>query len=173
MIPIHNERGELVAYCGRAVDGSQPRYRFPPDSPNRKSCSTSTAPPRRRKRVVVVVEGFFDCLQLHQAGVCAVVALMGSALYEPQQRLLLQRFPRVILMLDGDAAGRRATADIAAQLRLTASVQVIHLARTDAAGPDCPTEPIRHVLVARRRSRTHWPSLLEEVSASSCQPQRR
>jgi DNA primase len=56
-----------------------------------------------------------------------VVALMGAALYESQQRALLQRFRRVILMLDGDDAGRRATATIAARLQAHASVRVIHL----------------------------------------------
>ncbi len=51
---------------------------------------------------VVVVEGFFDCMKVHQAGIRSVVALMGSALYEPQRQILLQRFRRVILLLDGD-----------------------------------------------------------------------
>jgi DNA primase len=63
------------------------------------------------------VEGFFDCLKLYQAGVPALAGLMGAALYEPQQRALLGHFRSVILMLDGDAAGRRATAVMAAQLR--------------------------------------------------------
>jgi DNA primase len=79
------------------------------------------------KSVVVVVEGFFDCFRLHQAGVRSVVPLMGSGLYEPQQRMLLERFQRVILMLDSDTAGGRATADIAAKLRAHCSVQWIQL----------------------------------------------
>lgn len=45
VIPIHNAHAELVAYCGRALDGSAPRYRFPRALPNRKSCSISTALP--------------------------------------------------------------------------------------------------------------------------------
>jgi DNA primase len=52
---------------------------------------------------------------------------MGSALYPSQQRLLLERFQRVVLLLDGDAAGRRASADIAARLRPHCALQVIHL----------------------------------------------
>ena len=71
---------------------------------------------------MVVVEGFFDCLKVHQAGVLGVVALMGSTLYEEQKRALLRHFRSIILMLDGDTAGRRATTAIAAQLRPYAAV---------------------------------------------------
>ena|SRR5689334_21030405 len=79
------------------------------------------------KQSVVVVEGFFDCMKLHQAGVHAAVALMGSVLYELPQRALIQRFQRVVLMLDGDAAGRHATTDIAAQLRAYCSIKIVRL----------------------------------------------
>ena len=82
----------------------------------------------------MVVEGFFDCLKVHQAGMPAVIALMGAALYPSQQRLLLEHFRRVILMLDGDEPGRRATVAIAARLRPYTSLNAIHL--PDSAQPD-------------------------------------
>jgi len=85
VIPIHDEGGELVAYCGRAVDGSQPRYRFPWGFAKSKVVFNLYRAVATGQQAVVVVEGFFDCLQLHQAGVPAVVALMGAALYEGQQ----------------------------------------------------------------------------------------
>lgn len=145
VIPIHNERGELVAYCGRALDGAQPRYRFPSGFPKSEilfNLHRAVAPGRQ---TVVVVEGFFDCLKLRQAGIVSAVALMGAALYASQQRLLLERFSRIILMLDGDDAGRRATDDIARRLRQHASVRVIHL--PDGTQPDqLPPEAIRHFL---------------------------
>lgn len=135
VIPIHDARGELVAYCGRALDGTQPRYRFPSGFAKAEVLfNLHRAASDESAAVVVVVEGFFACLKLHQAGVRSVVALMGSALYQSQQRQLLERFRRVILMLDGDAAGRRATATIATQLQQHASVSVIHL--PDAVQPD-------------------------------------
>jgi DNA primase len=127
VIPLHNHLGELVAYGGRAVDDSEPRYRFPPGFAKSEILFNFHRAAAAAKPVVVVVEGFFDCFQLHQAGVRSVVALMGSALYESQQRLLLERFRHVILMLDGDAAGRRATAEAAVRLRPHCTVQVIHL----------------------------------------------
>jgi hypothetical protein len=43
-IPIYDEHGRLVAYCGRSVAAELPRYKFPPDSGNRLCCSTTIAP---------------------------------------------------------------------------------------------------------------------------------
>jgi DNA primase len=148
VIPIHNARGELVAYCGRAIDRTQPRYRFPSGFPKSEVLFNLHRAAAVGHQTAIVVEGFFDCLKLHQAGIAAVVALMGAALYESQQRQLLERFRRVILMLDGDAAGRRATATITAHLQQHASVGVIHL--PDAVQPDqLSTEAIRQFLQAR------------------------
>jgi DNA primase len=134
VIPIHNERGELVAYCGRAVDGTQPRYRFPSGFAKSEFVFNLHRAAAAGQPTAVVVEGFFDCLKVHQAGVLGVVALMGSTLYEEQKRALLRHFRSIILMLDGDTAGRRATTAIAAQLRPYAAVRVIHLA--DGVQPD-------------------------------------
>ena len=134
VVPIHNERGELVAYCGRALDGTKPRYRFPAGFAKSEFVFNLHRAAAATQQTVVLVEGFFDCLKLHQAGVPAVVALMGAALYEAQQAALLRHFRSIILMLDGDTAGRRATAAITAQLRPHATVRVIHLA--DGVQPD-------------------------------------
>lgn len=148
VIPIHNQRGELVAYCGRALDRSQPRYRFPSGFAKSEILfnlhrATATGQPE-----VVVVEGFFDCLKLHQAGVPAVVALMGAALYEAQQRALLQHFQHVILMLDGDPAGRLATANLTTRLRPHTAVEVVPL--PDGVQPDqLSTEALRAILQIR------------------------
>ena len=54
---------------------------------------------------VVVVEGFFDCMKVTQAGF-PCVALMGSTMSKTQEKLLEKGFGEVILMLDGDDAGR-------------------------------------------------------------------
>ena len=71
---------------------------------------------------------FFDCLKVYQAGFGSVVALMGSALYKYQRRLLIQRFPQIVLMLDGDAPGRRAAAVASARLSGDCSVRTVPLA---------------------------------------------
>jgi DNA primase len=134
VIPIYNECGELVAYCGRAVDASTPRYRFPSGFAKSEVLFNLHRAASAGQSAVVVVEGFFDCLKVHQAGMMPVVALMGTSLYESQQRLLLERFHRVILMLDGDAVGRRAATTIAARLRSDVSVHVVPL--PDLVQPD-------------------------------------
>jgi DNA primase len=149
VIPIHNQHGELVAYGARAVDGSEPRYRFPAGFAKSQILFNFHRAAATAKSVVVVVEGFFDCLRLHQAGVHSVVALMGSALYEPQQRILLERFQHVILMLDGDAAGRRGTAEIATRLRPHCSVHIVAL--PEMTQPDqMSKDQIRHALATCR-----------------------
>jgi DNA primase len=150
VIPIHNERGGLVAYCGRTIDGSQPRYRFPSGFAKSEFVFNLHRAAAAGQQTAVVVEGFFDCLKVHQAGVPAVVALMGSELYEPQKSALLRHFQSIILMLDGDTAGRRATAAITAKLRPHAPVRVIHLA--DGVQPDQLTpEAAREILQACSR----------------------
>lgn len=134
VIPIHNRRGELIAYCGRAVDASHPRYRFPSGFAKSEVLFNLHRAAAAGDRSVVVVEGFFDCLKLHQAGVPAAVALMGAELYESQQQALLQHFERVILMLDGDPAGRWSTARLMNRLQPHAGLDVIHL--PDGTQPD-------------------------------------
>ncbi len=147
VIPIHNERGELVAYCGRTIDGSQPRYRFPSGFAKSEFLFNLHRAAAAGQQTAVLVEGFFDCMKLHQAGVPAVVALMGATLYEAQKGALLRHFRSIILMLDGDTAGRRATAAITAQLRPHATVRVIHLA--DGVQPDqLTTDVTREILHA-------------------------
>jgi DNA primase len=69
----------------------------------------------RQGGVVIVVEGFFDCMKVHQAGYGNVVALMGASLSERQSELLDTYFQKLVVMLDGDEAGRRASQVLAAR----------------------------------------------------------
>lgn len=126
VIPIQNERGELVAYTGRSLDGSEPKYKLPAGfhkSVELFNLDRAGAVDRER---VIVVEGFFDCMKVHQAGCPHVVALMGCSLSESQERLL-RPFKSVILFLDGDDAGREAARSIAARLVHSHFVKVVSL----------------------------------------------
>ena len=145
VIPIHNGDGELVAYCGRSVDQAQPRYRVPPAFAKSEILFNMHRAGSGGDHSVVVVEGFFDCMKVHQAGFRSVVALMGSALYEPQRHALRARFRHVILLLDGDATGRKASAVIAQKLRPHCHVRVVLL--PDGVQPDqLPTKDIGKAL---------------------------
>ena len=67
----------------------------------------------------------FDCFRVHQAGYHNVVALMGDSLSEVQEQLLLGRLPQLVLMLDGDQAGQRASQQLAARLRRKVSLSMV------------------------------------------------
>ena len=126
VIPIHDEDDRLVAYAGRSLGQTEPRYRFPPRF--RKSLVLFNLHRAvNHGKTVVVVEGFFDCLNVHQAGLPCVVALMGCALSQHQERLLQQRFQEVILLLDGDRAGRAAGVAIAARLCSKISTRLVEI----------------------------------------------
>jgi len=127
VIPIHNGDGELVAYCGRSVNQTQPRYRVPSGFAKSEILFNMHRAAPGGHRSVVMVEGFFDCMKVHQAGVRSVVGLMGSVLYEPQRHALLERFRHVTLLLDGDPAGRTASKIIAKTLQPHCGVRVVLL----------------------------------------------
>ena len=114
VIPIHNSKGELVAYAGRAIDGSEPRYKFP--SGFHKSLELYNLHRVREEISIVLVEGFFDCMKVMQAGFPSV-ALMGSTMSNAQEELIREHFAHVVVMLDGDDAGRGAAEGIADRLR--------------------------------------------------------
>jgi DNA primase len=133
-IPIRNRHSEIVAYAGRAVDGRPPKYRLPASFRKTLELFNLHWAAATGSETVVLVEGYFDCLRVHQAGFPSVVALMGSSLSEVQERALLQHFERVILMLDGDEAGRAATRAIVARLSRSCSMKIARV--QDGAQPD-------------------------------------
>ena len=125
VFPIHNERGELVAYAGRRLDGTGPKYLFPAGFSKSRMLFHLPDAVRSVTDSVILVEGFFDCMKVHQAGYGNVVALMGTNLSDHQAQLLAQRFGRVVVMLDGDEAGQRAGPGIAARLAGRLAVEVV------------------------------------------------
>lgn len=127
VIPIHDDAGQLVGYCGRSLDGSEPRYKFPAAFAKSQVLFNLHRAVVVHQPTVIVVEGFFDCLKVHQAGFRSVVALMGSALSERQHRLLAHNFREITLMLDGDQAGRLARTVISAKLAQDCPVRTVQL----------------------------------------------
>jgi len=116
IFPLHRESGELVGYAGRSIDDQGPKYLFPPKEKGfhkshlvynlHRVCDLQS----RRQPYVVVVEGFFDCMKVTDAGF-PCVALIGSSLSVRQEELLTKCFSQIVLLFDGDAAGRGATED--------------------------------------------------------------
>jgi hypothetical protein len=133
VIPIHNEAGELVAYAGRAIDNQEPKYRFPAGFRKSLVLFNLHRANAMKAHTVVVVEGFFDTIAVHQAGY-PVVGLMGSTLSRFQADLLTGHFAGVLLMLDGDDAGRDGALRAAQALGTRVSVSTISL--DDGRQPD-------------------------------------
>lgn len=138
VIPLHDEQGRLVGYVGRSLSDGEPKYLFPSREKGFYKSHLVFNLHRVIKRVaadepVVVVEGFFDCLKVEQAGF-PCVALLGASLSDVQEELLVSHFNRLVLLFDGDDAGRSGAADALVRLARKAFVRVIDLA--DGQQPD-------------------------------------
>jgi DNA primase len=116
VIPIHNGKGELLAYAGRAIDNTEPRYKLPAGFHKSLELYNLHRAIATGQRGLIVVEGFFDCMKVSQAGYPFVVALMGCSMSEEQERLLVAHAEMVLLMLDGDEAGLRGMEEISWRL---------------------------------------------------------
>ncbi len=134
-IPVHNEKGELVAYAGRFAGDpppeGEPKYKLPPNF--RKHLVLYNFHRAREfsgEKDLVLVEGFFDVMKVWQAGVKNIVGLMGTVLSNEQEKLLIDILApdnKVTLMLDPDEAGQKATEEITERLITKLYVKVIDL----------------------------------------------
>ena len=149
-IPIHDDQGRRVAYCGRALGDDAPRYRFPAGFQKAQVLFNYHRARATSEHQVIVVEGFFDCMRVHQADYPCVVALMGARLSVTQKELLADRFASVVLLLDGDQTGRTATAQVARDLAPACSVTQVLLPL--GMQPDqMAAADIRHALTGEER----------------------
>ncbi len=115
MIPIRDGQGRLSGFGARALDpDNQPKFLNSPQTPVFSKGDTVYALDRARKAisaggVAVLVEGYMDVMAAHQAGFTNVVSAMGTALTETQLRLIKKYAKRIVLALDADMAGDKAT----------------------------------------------------------------
>jgi DNA primase len=114
MFPIWNERGKIIGFGGRALmPDAQPKYLNSAESPLYSKSSVLyglhfARDVARKAGRLVVVEGYFDCLSLHQAGIENVVASCGTALTQQQVAIMARYVPEVVMNYDPDAAGQTA-----------------------------------------------------------------
>ena len=133
LIPIR-ESGRIVAFGGRLLEGqSEAKYLNSPDTPLYQKGQSLFALDRareaiRREEVAVFVEGYFDAIGLHQAGVLTAIATCGTALTEKHLELVKKAgVKELVFVFDGDAAGLRAAqraSEIAAAQAVAARVLV-------------------------------------------------
>lgn len=112
MIPIMDIRGKVIAFGGRVLDKSLPKYINSPEnivySKGRNLFGLNVAKKGNLDKVVIV-EGYMDAISLYQRGITNVVASLGTALTEAQGRLLRKYAGQVIISYDSDSAGQAAT----------------------------------------------------------------
>ena len=152
-IPIQNPEGAVVAYAGRfpgePAEGT-PKYKLPQGF--RKSLelyNIDRAIKEPADKPLVIVEGFFDCMKLHQSGYRKVVALMGSTMSAGQEELVRRHTDRnsqVIVMLDEDEAGKAGREDIAVRLAKFCFVKTHVFDQPGAQPEQLSADEVRQIL---------------------------
>lgn len=139
--PIRDARGRVLGFGGRALGRDQePKYLNSPETPLYRKREVlfgfpGALEPMRRAGRAVVVEGYFDVVALHRAGLGETVATCGTALTEDHARGLRRRTREVVLLFDGDEAGRRAVRG-ALEVLLPAGLRVRTAVLPDGHDPD-------------------------------------
>ena len=111
MFPICDARGKVIAFGGRVLDDSKPKYINSPEnivySKGRNLFGLNVAKKGNIKKILIV-EGYMDVISLHQRGITNVVAPLGTALTQAQGWLLRKNSEQIILSFDSDEAGLTA-----------------------------------------------------------------
>lgn len=112
MFPIFDARDRVIAFGGRVLDDSKPKYINSPEdivySKGRHLFAYNLAK-KNNPKTIIIVEGYMDAVSLHQRGISNAVASLGTALTEAQGRLLRRSCEKVVIGYDADGAGQAAT----------------------------------------------------------------
>ena len=113
IVPIRDERGQVVAFVGRTVSDDPRKYVNSPETPAYSKGRVLFALDLAKEGIgskgcAVLVEGQFDVIVAHQYGVTNAIATSGTALTEDQVRLVKRFTDEVVLAFDGDSAGKQA-----------------------------------------------------------------
>lgn len=112
MFPIIDNFGNVIAFGGRSLDDSMPKYLNTSDTPAFKKSRNLFAlnfARRSDKGYMILCEGYMDVISMHMAGFTNAVATLGTALTSEQARILAKYTKKVILSYDSDEAGVNAT----------------------------------------------------------------
>jgi DNA primase len=113
MFPIYDLRKRVIAFGGRVLDDGLPKYLNSPETPLFSKGRNLYALERAReeagrRNALIIVEGYFDAIALHQAGITHVAATLGTALTPDHVRMLRRFVTKLVLLFDPDPAGVRA-----------------------------------------------------------------
>ena len=138
MFPVIDVRGDVVAFGGRVLDKSEPKYMNTTETivySKRRNLYGINLAKKTRRPNFILCEGNIDVITLHQAGFDNAVASMGTALTVEQTRLLSRYTKELVLCYDNDTAGQLATQKNIELLRDSEfTVRVLQLPRRLADG---------------------------------------
>lgn len=114
IFPITNSMGEVLAFGGRIIQTGEPKYLNSPETAVFQKGKIfygleQTARYIRSEDQIIIVEGYMDLIALYQAGIKNVVATMGTALTSDHGRIIRKLTRNVVVMFDGDSAGKEAS----------------------------------------------------------------
>lgn len=131
MFPIIDPRGNVIAFGGRVLDDSKPKYINTSDTLVYKKSNGVFAlnfAKNGNDGKLIIAEGYMDVIALHQAGFTNAVACLGTALTKEQANLLSRYADTIILSYDADEAGQKATARALGIFGTTGmEIKVLHL----------------------------------------------
>ena len=138
MFPIIDVSGNIVAFGGRVMDNSEPKYLNTSDTPAFKKSKNLFAlnyAKNHCESTMILCEGYMDVIALHAAGFENAVATLGTAITSEQARIFSRYTKKVVISYDSDQAGQRA-ADKAFKLLQEVGVDVKILKMEGAKDPD-------------------------------------
>ena len=112
MFPIIDVTGNVIAFGGRVLDGSKPKYRNTMDTVVYKKSRNLFAlnfAKNTSKESVILCEGYLDVISLHQAGFTNAIASLGTAITAEQAKMMSRYTKKVNVCYDSDEAGQKAT----------------------------------------------------------------
>ena len=140
IFPIENVFSEIVAFGGRVMEKGEPKYLNSPESPvyikGKNLYGLNKAKEEiRKKGFALIVEGYFDLISLWNAGICNVVATLGTALTREHLELLRRYTMEVVALFDPDEAGIKAL-DRSLELFLSTQMRARALILPEGCDPD-------------------------------------
>ena len=140
IFPIFDIRDRTIAFGGRVLDKSLPKYVNSPENEiyiKGKNLYAMNLAKKEKLENIIIVEGYMDAIALQKSGFSNAVASLGTALTEDQARLIKKYTDNVIIGYDQDGAGQEATMrglDILTRRKL--NVKVLKLDKNDVKDPD-------------------------------------
>jgi len=140
MFPIHDLKGDVIAFGGRSIDGSEPKYLNSPETPifnkRRILYGLNRAKDSIKKNgSALFMEGYLDVIAAHMFGFSNAVAALGTALTEDHGKLIKRFVEDVVVVFDSDSAGIKAAKKAAAVL-LESGLEVKILSVPENEDPD-------------------------------------